>query len=323
VGSFIDPSSGKEQTLTEHWDGSNWTVIPSPNPGSTFDRLTAVRAASPTSIWAVGESVGAEGTPGQSLILHWDGARWVQQDAPSPGTNSSELTAVRSVSATEAWAVGSSSDGLDIDKTLILHFTGGQWQQVDPPASAVSGILHGIAGTSSKDVWAVGNSTGTGSRTIILHWNGTGWSRVPSPNPGVSAQLSAVGVTSPSNALIVGNELTTTNQSVTLALHWDGKTWTQVPTLNPGGTRATDALMGVTLTSQTNAWAVGSATVAGVTRPLIERWSGTTWSAVVPPDPGVDSALFAVASSSATNAWAVGTMTEPGPDNQVLALHCC
>src|SRR5260221_14068284 len=34
VGSDMN-GSGTDQTLIEHWDGSAWNVVPSPDPGST------------------------------------------------------------------------------------------------------------------------------------------------------------------------------------------------------------------------------------------------------------------------------------------------
>jgi hypothetical protein len=43
-------------TLTEHWDGTTWSVVPSPNPGNYGNRFNAV-ASIPGSnyVWAVGE----------------------------------------------------------------------------------------------------------------------------------------------------------------------------------------------------------------------------------------------------------------------------
>src|SRR5262249_35727414 len=49
VGSF-DRSSNVQQTLIEHWNGSNWKIIPSPSPGSQDNILFSVRAASPSNI---------------------------------------------------------------------------------------------------------------------------------------------------------------------------------------------------------------------------------------------------------------------------------
>ena len=61
VGFDLD-SGGMDKTLTEHWNGSTWTVVPSPNVAGLDNILNGVRAESPTDIWAVGESA-----PGISL----------------------------------------------------------------------------------------------------------------------------------------------------------------------------------------------------------------------------------------------------------------
>src|SRR5438876_258674 len=42
------------QTLIEHWDGTAWTVQPSPNVGSNHNQLFGVTATSETNAWAVG-----------------------------------------------------------------------------------------------------------------------------------------------------------------------------------------------------------------------------------------------------------------------------
>src|SRR5207248_3279171 len=55
VGSYSDQQfAGPNQTLTEHWDGSAWSVVPSGNPGASDDVLLGVAAVSPDDVWAVG-----------------------------------------------------------------------------------------------------------------------------------------------------------------------------------------------------------------------------------------------------------------------------
>jgi hypothetical protein len=58
---------GHIQTLTEHWDGTSWSVIASPNPGTSANRLNAVTALSDGTVAAVGHQEG--GTVNQPLIL--------------------------------------------------------------------------------------------------------------------------------------------------------------------------------------------------------------------------------------------------------------
>src|SRR2546427_4800062 len=55
-------------TLIEHWNGSRWSVVPSPNPSSSVNMINAVAAVSANDVWAVGTAP----TPTDTvLILHW------------------------------------------------------------------------------------------------------------------------------------------------------------------------------------------------------------------------------------------------------------
>ncbi len=47
-------SSGAAQTLIEHWDGSTWSVVSSPNGSSGDSILVGISPVSTTDIWAVG-----------------------------------------------------------------------------------------------------------------------------------------------------------------------------------------------------------------------------------------------------------------------------
>ncbi|HEY4388878.1 MAG TPA: hypothetical protein VGN34_30885, partial [Ktedonobacteraceae bacterium] len=57
MGSFHDTGTSSK-TLIEHWNGSTWSVVPSPSPGSSpassFNFLNGIEALSPHNIWAVG-----------------------------------------------------------------------------------------------------------------------------------------------------------------------------------------------------------------------------------------------------------------------------
>src|ERR1700680_4862350 len=50
-------SSGIYQTLIEHWNGTKWSVVPSPNVGASSNDLTSVaQVPGSTAVWAVGYS---------------------------------------------------------------------------------------------------------------------------------------------------------------------------------------------------------------------------------------------------------------------------
>ena len=53
--------NGPYNTLVEHWNGAQWSVVNSPNPGTNYDDLLAVAAVSESSAWAVGYYVDANG----------------------------------------------------------------------------------------------------------------------------------------------------------------------------------------------------------------------------------------------------------------------
>ena len=68
-------------TLTEHWDGTSWTVVPSPNgnpnppAGIRFANwLAGASALSTNDVWAVGYFFENDAVRQRTLILHWDGA---------------------------------------------------------------------------------------------------------------------------------------------------------------------------------------------------------------------------------------------------------
>ena len=193
----FDLSRGADETMTEHWNGTQWTVVPSPNPGgsSTSNTLLGLAVTSTNDAWAVGTSSTASAD--HTLILRWNGTSWVQVTSPTPD-GSDQLRSASATSASNAWAVGASSDGT---KTLILHWNGTSWKQVGSPSPTADNGLFGVAATSASNAWAVGF---TGTSTLILAWNGTKWAKIPSP---AGDQLNSVIGISASNAWAVGDAL--------------------------------------------------------------------------------------------------------------------
>jgi hypothetical protein len=125
VGSAIkNPGDGVSvsKTLIEHWNGSRWAVVPSPNFGAGNNALLAVAARATKDVWAVGyyDDVTGEIPIRQTLVLRWNGRRWSQVASANRGTGDNWLTAVVAPGGTsDVWASGSSADG-----TLVEHFSG-------------------------------------------------------------------------------------------------------------------------------------------------------------------------------------------------------
>src|SRR5438093_9952474 len=126
------------------------------------------------------------------------------------GSGNNALTAVAFASRCNGWAVGVYADG-NADQTLVEQWNGNRWRRVasrNPGGLAHDDELLGVAVTSSRDAWAVGDySNGAAQQTLIQHWNGNRWKRVASRNPGGSERdnvLSGVAATSASDAWAVG-----------------------------------------------------------------------------------------------------------------------
>jgi hypothetical protein len=200
------------QTLIEHWDGTAWTRVPSPNPGGSGNGnfLFGVAAVSAANVWAVGGYVTGPTFVHKTLILHWNGSTWRHVPSPSPSPASNLLNGVSASSATDAWAVGSNANGAGMEQTLTEHWDGTAWKHVpspNPGGMSHFNLLNGVAAVSAVDAWAVGdyeNNAGA-QLSLIERWNGAAWRLVPSPNPSSSSNLlSGVSASSATSIWAVG-----------------------------------------------------------------------------------------------------------------------
>jgi hypothetical protein len=118
VGQYADGGT-TIHTLTEHWDGSAWNIVPSPDFGSLGNALEGVAAASGSDVWSVGYYYNSG--VGHALIEHWDGSVW--SVVFSPASNNESLWDVAAVSGSNVWAVGyySGVNGY-INQTLIEQY---------------------------------------------------------------------------------------------------------------------------------------------------------------------------------------------------------
>jgi hypothetical protein len=166
VGSGTIDASHK-RTLIEHWNGSTWRIVPSPNRRGVTNDLNGVAALAPDDVWAVGYSA-AYATTGRTLVEHWDGTSW--SIVPSPTTTEDRLESVAAVSATNLWAVGMQGEVNVRHRTLIQHWDGAQWSTVTSPnPSPKSDQLVSVTALPTGELWAVGNDIGDGGhyRSLI------------------------------------------------------------------------------------------------------------------------------------------------------------
>ncbi len=185
VGSYYNASDAMV-TLVERWNGRSWKIQPSPNPkgtGINGAALTGVAATSAGDAWAVGSYAQQGVSAGLTLVERWDGKSWKIQPSPSPGAaNGSEFWGVAATSANNAWAVGDVDFPNSADKTLVERWNGKAWKvQPSPNPGSKSNALDGVAATSAKNAWAVGDyhdaTSEPPSRNLALRFNGTSWAR--------------------------------------------------------------------------------------------------------------------------------------------------
>src|SRR5205085_2186818 len=150
VGYFHD--NDIRRTLIEHWDGSQWSIIPSPNASSADNLLQAVAVVAPDDVWAVGYYSNSSGTNSLTLAEHWNGSDWSIVSSPSVGAYSNVLAGVAAVSGSDVWAVGTSANDSGHSQTLTLHWNGGDWNVVGSAnvLNSVSDSLLSITAISSE-----------------------------------------------------------------------------------------------------------------------------------------------------------------------------
>jgi S-layer homology domain len=287
---------GPTQTLTEHWNGNTWSIVPSPNVGTGNNALSSVAGVATNDVWAVGFYSIGDGLT-QTLIEHWNGTSWSVVPSPNAGTENNVLHAVAAVRADDVWAVGEYMWG----GTLFEHWDGSAWR-IEPTSDPLT--LYGVAAAASSDVWAVG-AAGPIGRTLIEHWDGSIWRIVPSPN-GWTGQnvLRSVAARRPNDAWAVGSYAAETAWQ-TLLLHWDGSAWRIMTSPNIG--TEDNWLEDVAAAAPNDVWAVGHYLNAGVWQPLILHWNGSVWAVVDSPYVGTGHTILnSVAAASANDIWATG-----------------
>jgi len=130
VGYSTPGLAGQSATLTLilHWDGTTWSIVPSPNVGPNTNRLLGITANSADDIYAFGSNFTADGSGNQmTLLLHWDGTNWTIVPSPNPtkGNFLNDLLFAGVVpSPGSVWIFGDEDEGAQGGMgTLAIHST--------------------------------------------------------------------------------------------------------------------------------------------------------------------------------------------------------
>jgi len=214
-----------QQTLVEHWNGSSWTAVPSPNMGSSSSFLTSISGVSSNDIWAVGYWGSGLRRP---FALHWDGVAWTV--SPMPRLTDAGLYSVAAIATDDVWAVGHSGQSILCDpdlQTVTLHWNGINWKVIPSPNVGTGGsVLTGVAALANNNVWAVGFSgcEGVDSQTLTMKWNGTVWNVIPSGNLSGWNTFNAIVAVPPKTLWAAGG-----HEGQPITELWTGSQWKVIP----------------------------------------------------------------------------------------------
>jgi hypothetical protein len=306
-------------SVVQRWDGSRWTIQPTPNPAdATSTSFSGVDCLSSTDCIAVGDYVDPAGT--STLAEHWSGSRWTIQQTPTPagpgGSVGSFLAKVACRSTNTCTAVGSATYRSGFEVSLAERWNGSRWaiQHTPNPAGSQTN-LNGVACPSKSTCTAVGATFNRAYVWVLLAetWNAGRWMIQPVPNPAgdrAGGILVDVVCPSPNDCTAVGYYVNSAGGQFALVEHWNGSHWTIQPTPSPAGGVRGSGLSGVACSSPTVCIAVGSyVNSGGGELTLAERWNGSHWT--IEPTPALADASFVnlngVACPSLTRCTAVGS----------------
>jgi hypothetical protein len=74
VGYWVDQEGENNATLAESWNGTSWTLLKTPDPGSMIDELFGLSCTSAANCMAVGDQQGIGN--GLTLAESWNGTAW-------------------------------------------------------------------------------------------------------------------------------------------------------------------------------------------------------------------------------------------------------
>jgi hypothetical protein len=334
-----------DQSLAEHWNGSVWTFVPTPNFGTFDNDFNGVSALSTTDVWVVGDyATNSTATALVATALHWNGSAWTSYSfTPSPLAT---LLAVTALSTTNVWAVGTYSIANIGNATLIVHWDGTAWSLIPSPnPSSFDSELFAVSAWSAADIWAVGRQTSGAAnaplQSLAEHWDGSLWSTITTPNTASGDnEILGVAALEAGHAVGVGyGNYVQVSSTPRRSEGWDlVASGSSTNNISVGGSSldapTTNALQAVSR-SGAGLWAVGytrpDLTTSAVRRSSVvpATWNPSThtltWGSAASSDnPSATNDVFsAVSAVSPYTFWATGYETSPSNVQQTLTEIYC
>jgi hypothetical protein len=215
--------NGLWHTLTEHWNGSSWSVVPAVDAGQNGNQFYAVKAIASDNVYAVGQQAGT-GFPNKALLEHWNGTAWSVVHGPAD-VSASALPLGLTATPDSLTAVGQ-------QETDTVPYT--TYVAAGAP-DALSILSTPNVGTGENDLfaaetagdgstWAVGwdidLTTGNHDPVVLQGVNGV-WSIVPSPSFAAGSDNGFAAITAiPGNGLWAVGVTSQTNGSYSALIEY-------------------------------------------------------------------------------------------------------
>jgi len=220
VGDQEGPN-GVFETLAEHWNGSTWQAIPTPDPGAAGNHLYAVDAVSANDVWAVGQQLST--WPDKGLVEHWDGSKWSVVTFPGDPKASELLDGVAVARDGTVYAVGEADNTSDGGQPLVEAFSAGSWHRaggVSFPHGSRWTILNGVTVVNGI-AYAVGDyldKATDNNVALLLTGTGTNWTVATTPEPGSGVNILG-GISAADGQLWAAGDYDTGSQRIPLIQH--------------------------------------------------------------------------------------------------------
>lgn len=178
-----------------HFDGTSWKDLA---PGGA-DSFWWVSGTGPNDVWMVGE---------KGRMTHWNGSSFEEL----PRVTTATIWGLWAASPTDAWAsAGTPGKGTAAENDVILHWDGAAWSKVTLPGKPLGRSLNKVWGTSSDDLYAVGEFA------TVWHKKGADWLLESDPPVAKSTLLTVFGCSASDVYAVGGSDV----------IHSDGTSWSK------------------------------------------------------------------------------------------------
>lgn len=324
VGAWFSPS-GEKLSLIQHFDGTSWTMLPTPDTGviGKNESMRSVVAVSTDNAVAVGSHTPVGFAP-QPLAMEWNGSEWALIATPvfEGGAN---FDGIDRAPSGDLWVAG-----YLYGTAFLARRNGGGWDiEYAPQVGGERNNFNALHARTDTEIWAAGTwSDHQGQRRLLIQrFDGGGnWTTFDLPPPDgfddyyETDRVTGVHAFAANDVWAIGYYYDRASTlTLPLIMHYDGVSWTKVSLpLNPGSGH----LEGLTAIGPDDIYAAGTFTpTGGVQGPYMLHYDGVSWAEVsLPSSGGSYEWLLGMTATPDGSVWAVGQYFN-GTSSEAMAFR--